>query len=1208
MSTSQALNDGGAAATPKKEKKPKDAKAEKKPKDATAEKTRDKKKKGKDKDKEKKPKLSDEEKAAAKEAKAAEKAAEKALKAEEKAAAKAAEKEAKAAEKAAAKEAKKAEKKAAAAAIVAYSQPGSDDIALASHAQRPAVPKLALPPMRPNIDAMHDAIRARSALEEAEQQTADAIASIHEHIANYNIDGSRSITRHIISHVREHQVELQLEPTPVPEPVPEPEPTGCCPFFSSAVQPADGAEEDYGAQRFADDAPTKHKVAHELYSQAALLWRPVLINNAVRQWEVHPIGICKKGRCPGCRMRCKKFWCGCFRRSRHLLSLYAFVIFALSCALALVDNIIVPIAVLGTWALPGLWTPAVLIKACSGCKDTHGNVTLEWRVQAVFWFGLWLLPALIFFAPIVACVHGGGSPIVRWLGLGVSLGSLWTLGWIVNWVQTVAQGVDKTGHDRYRSIAAAYRDEEADAEAERVRKWPRQLPYGFASRKVSTVFEGLFLCSVAFLPTMPWGSIAQPEVLPAAVTDRLRPDLIFRVFILDAAALTELVGVKIPFLHLGMHGLVLILALLCPLVIKCFQRKTKDDKEAEELIDLQEEQMLEVVTPGKKKKGGGKRPATPKKGAPPTSVLTHRVLSIFAQTKTTTYFCEMLAFPILLHIFEPFVCTDLSVLAATTNDTCTCTTNVTCQCMDANPEMECWTMIHMGAYVLPSLFVLPAYYFCALRGPSHYLRKQTLLDINPAYLVTSFQLKVLLAAVTVAFRSQPYIVIGALEAYAIALLWMTRQGRLSCVFALTWLVRVSLLWPAMYGGLAAYLLVSEGGGLVSDLGLVQAVGGCLVLPWLLLYSRVRCCWKRPVKMAPGLGHKERAELVDYPIIAARWSAYQAILEDGRLEVAAARQAVLDDLAAVAAAKVVAAEEAMKRAAELFSGKRVLRECFFLWKMETKKYDDTVWKGLLQVGTIDFKVFKEMKTLEGSAFSIQLELEQARKEYMSEHEKELGLKGRSEQTEKEAKQKAEDEKNFFTSKWSQTLKGKSIVVSAMSGTTALQSGAYTSVWCDDPLPATGKHYWEIQFEQPGAKPGDFVVRDAYFIGVVNHTNTEENGAGFSRGSWGLVPYNDGRALRANGMDAGALAAGCRNKEGNIFGAGDRIGVLADMDAKPRTLQFYRDQKSNHATNPLYSTSFLSMLLTNRLWLQSWKARKCPVYQGRCGLLRARTTVG
>ena len=142
MSTSQALNDGGAAATPKKEKKPKDAKAEKKPKDATAEKTRDKKKKGKDKDKEKKPKLSDEEKAAAKEAKAAEKAAEKALKAEEKAAAKAAEKEAKAAEKAAAKEAKKAEKKAAAAAIVAYSQPGSDDIALASHAQRPAVPKL----------------------------------------------------------------------------------------------------------------------------------------------------------------------------------------------------------------------------------------------------------------------------------------------------------------------------------------------------------------------------------------------------------------------------------------------------------------------------------------------------------------------------------------------------------------------------------------------------------------------------------------------------------------------------------------------------------------------------------------------------------------------------------------------------------------------------------------------------------------------------------------------------------------------------------------------------------------------------------------------------------------------------------------------------------------------------------------------------------
>ena len=31
----------------------------------------------------------------------------------------------------------------------------------------------------------------------------------------------------------------------------------------------------------------------------------------------------------------------------------------------------------------------------------------------------------------------------------------------------------------------------------------------------------------------------------------------------------------------------------------------------------------------------------------------------------------------------------------------------------------------------------------------------------------------------------------------------------------------------------------------------------------------------------------------------------------------------------------------------------------------------------------------------------------------------------------------------------------------------------------------------------------------------------------------------------------------NAEGNSFGSGERVGVLADMDARPRTLQFFRD---------------------------------------------------
>ena len=102
------------------------------------------------------------------------------------------------------------------------------------------------------------------------------------------------------------------------------------------------------------------------------------------------------------------------------------------------------------------------------------------------------------------------------------------LGWVAAWVQRVARRVDKTAHDRYRLVgtkeraasgsplhsqhrcAGVARPEEeahADEQAERVRRWPRRLPYGFASRKVAVVFDGLFLCSVAFLPTLPWEAL-----------------------------------------------------------------------------------------------------------------------------------------------------------------------------------------------------------------------------------------------------------------------------------------------------------------------------------------------------------------------------------------------------------------------------------------------------------------------------------------------------------------------------------------------------------------------------------------------------------------------------------------------------------------------------------------------------------------------------
>lgn len=1071
----------------------------------------------------------------------------------------------KAADKAAKKDAKKAEKKAAALAAVAASQE-SPGIRLQSHAQRPTVPPPPPKPIRPALDAVHDAILHSAELHEAEQQTADVIASIHDDIASFNIDGSRSITRHLIQHVREHRVNLDADVPPDPRP----------------------AEPPPAARRFADDAPVSHKVACELFSQAQLLRRPVFVNNGVREWEVADDGMCGKGRCPGCRKRCKMCWYGPFRRSRHLLTMYMSVIFALSCALALVDHDAVLLAISAVWLLPGLWTPAVLIKGlcCAGCRDTHGVVTFEWRVQTLFWFGLWSLPVLLFFAPIAACRHAAGFPVLRWAAFGAALGSLWLLGWLVHWVETVSKGVNKTSHDRYRqvvqnSLASGGPSNalEADAlEAERVRRWPRRLPYGFAYRQRAIVLDGFFVCSVTFLPGVPWATyirqleLAEALGLPAAVADRLRPDLLFRaVGLLDASAVSGLAGMDVPFLHLILHGLVVALALLTPLVIACFRRRTKAEKEVEAKEQQEAQKMMEITVKGKKAKKS-QRTRPPRTAQPPASVLTHRVLTISAQTKTTTYLCEMLAFPILFHLLEPFFCTDQSVLAAATNISCVTSTAAgqvdiqPVECMNGDPSVQCWTLQHMGMYVLPSILVLPSYYLRALRAPVQYMRKQTVLDVSPWYMVVSLQLKVVLVVAALVGRLgggnslsdsdelpwRAYVLVAAVEVYAVTLLLVcadgsetsavrsTRNGaensssrcncggvsRLRCICSrsfsvysccklkyssivdLTWLNRASLIWTLLHGALAAFLL-AFGETTGSDGWTLKALPVemfsvpmytlcvCLLAPWLLMYFKLRCCCceKPPPSMVPTLGMHDRPELVDYPIVAARWSAYKAVLEEGRLEVVAKHEAEAAEVAAAEAAKAAAAEAAMKRAAELFSGRRVLRECFVVWKLEAKTYDDTVWQGLVQLGTIDFKTFKSLTTLE------------ARKEYMAKHEREHDLKARAGASDKAQDAKKDDDSAsalgavFFSSKWSESLKGASVEVSGTNQCSAIQTGQYTSVWSDDPLPSKGKHYWEVRFEQPGAKPGDWTLRDAYFVGVVNHCNVDENGAGFSKGGVG-----------------------------------------------------------------------------------------------------------
>lgn len=62
-----------------------------------------------------------------------------------------------------------------------------------------------------------------------------------------------------------------------------------------------------------------------------------------------------------------------------------------------------------------------------------------------------------------------------------------------------------------------------------------------------------------------------------------------------------------------------------------------------------------------------------------------------------------------------------------------------------------------------------------------------------------------------------------------------------------------------------------------------------------------------------------------------------------------------------------------------------------------------------------------------------------------------------------------------------------------------------------------------------------------------------------GAWGLSDdkNNGGSHLRANGKPAGAVREEHLNASSSAYGHLERIGVLADMDSSPRTLQFYRD---------------------------------------------------
>ena len=306
----------------------------------------------------------------------------------------------------------------------------------------------------------------------------------------------------------------------------------------------------------------RHKVAYEISAQLASLRRAAYVGDSVRVWT-GTRNQWKEGqykRIPRCKRCCRRCFCCCCFRTSHLFNVYLFLVTALTLVLGLVPRTASIIAVWALWVVPGIWTPVALVKACTGC---NGMATLEWRVQAVFWFGLWLIPMALLYFPVTSFVHGEflSSPnqLFRQLGILVFLSTLWMLGWGLAWVHAAARRVQRAprvGVDRYaphpdNAAAGGAAESAVLTDIWRARPWPRRLPRGKGKmRQAAIVLEGFFWCSVAFHPSLSWASLPAPLTqlnldMPPAVTTRARPELLFLGFgLADAGALGMLGGLS----------------------------------------------------------------------------------------------------------------------------------------------------------------------------------------------------------------------------------------------------------------------------------------------------------------------------------------------------------------------------------------------------------------------------------------------------------------------------------------------------------------------------------------------------------------------------------------------------------------------------------------------------------------------------------------
>ena len=143
---------------------------------------------------------------------------------------------------------------------------------------------------------------------------------------------------------------------------------------------------------------------------------------------------------------------------------------------------------------------------------------------------------------------------------------------------------------------------------------------------------------------------------------------------------------------------------------------------------------------------------------------------------------------------------------------------------------------------------------------------------------------------------------------------------------------------------------------------------------------------------------------------------------------------------------------------------------------------------------------------------------------------------------------------FVTVWSGAIKHENIVLDGdLVARNTGDSGE--GVWSAAPLPSTGQHFWEVTFTKPGKAKGAY-MGGCYLVGVQGKNVTPEKAAMYNQpGVWALSDSKwEKFQLRTDGQGVGNAP---RNAEGASYGYSERVGVLADMDARPRTLQFFRD---------------------------------------------------